>query len=161
MANRLIYVNAFKNIISNEFNKQVATTIINFYNYYQIKKELKINFVQKNILQNCLNNLIKLFNINNTNINNNDILNIIQPIYNEVKKNNKHISNYDNTSIHWLFFFNKITNDLYFYKFTSDEDKLRFDWTDKFKKKQIFFSINKEFIIKYFFLKIDPMYNDN
>ena len=73
---------------------------------------------------------------------------------------NKKIISYDSTHMHWLFFFNKITNDLHFYKLTSDEDKLRYEWTDKFEKKQIFYSINKEFNIKYFFLKIDPMIDE-
>ena len=107
-----------------------------------------------------MNNLIKLFNVNN-NLNNNDIdiINIIKQIYNDIKKNNKHSTNYDNTSIHWLFFFNKITNDIHFYKLTYEEDKLRFDWTEKFQNNQKFISINKDFSIKYFFLKIDPMIN--
>ena len=70
---------------------------------------------------------------------------------------NKKIISYDSTCEHWLFFFNKITNDLHFYKLNSEEDQLRFEWTDEFEKKQIFYSINKEFNIKYLFLKIDPM----
>jgi hypothetical protein len=158
LANRLIYVNACKNIISEEFNKQIAEAVILFYNYSQEKKdELKINFVQKNILQNCLSNLWKIFNMKN---NDNNSKNIIKQIYNDVRINNKHPSNYDSTSYHWLFFFNKITNDLHFYKLTSEEDKLRFEWNEKFEKKQIFFSINKEFAIKYYFLSIDAMIND-
>ena len=163
LANRLIYVNACKNIISDEFNKQIANAIISFYKFYQVKKnEVNINFVQKNILQNSLSNLLKIFNINN-NINNNeiDIKSAIKQIYNDVKINNKHPSNYDSTSSHWLFFFNKITNDLYFYKLNSEEDKLRFKLTELLGNKQIFFSVNKEFAIKYFFLKIDPMINGN
>ena len=171
LANRLIYVNACKNIISYEFNIQIANTVISFYNYYQNKKgEIKLNYLQKNILENCLNNLLKLLSINtNININNNmnnnmsnniDIKNLIKQIYNDVKRNNKHTSNYDNISSHWLFFFNKITNDMHFYKLTSEEEKIRLEWAEKFKKKQIFFSINKDFDIKYFFLKIDPMMNE-
>ena len=163
LANRLIYVNACKNIISNEFNIQMAETVISFYNYYQNKKgEIKLNFLQKNIFQNCLSNLNKLLNINNNNINNtvNDINNIIKQIYNDVKKNNKHASNYDIISSRWLFFFNKISNDIHFYKLTSEEDQLRLYWTEIFEKKQIFFSVNKDFNIKYFFLKIDPMINE-
>ena len=158
LANRLIYVNACKNIISEEFNKQIAEAVILFYNYSQEKKdEVKINFVQKNILQNCLSNLWKIFNMKN---NDDNSKNIIKQIYNDVRINNKHPSNYDSTSYHWLFFFNKITNDLHFYKLTSEEDKLRFEWNEKFEKKQIFFSINKEFAIKYYFLSIDTMIND-
>ena len=153
LANRLIYVNAYKNIISEEFNNQISNTIISFYQYYMAKKdEININFIQKNILQNSLFNLIKLFKEGN-----NDVINMLKKIYNEVKKNNKHTSSYDSTSIHWLFFFNKITNDLHFYTLTLEEEKIRLYWSDKFKEKQIFFSINKEFIIKYFFLKIDPI----
>ena len=153
LANRLINVNAYKNIISEEFNNQIASTIISFYQYYQAKKdEININFIQKNILQNCLFNLIKLFKDES-----NDKINILKKIYNEIKINNKHPSSYDSTSNHWLFFFNKITNDLHFYTLTLEEEKIRLDWTEKFKKKQIFFSINKEFIIKYLFLKIDPI----
>ena len=171
LANRLIYVNACKNIISYEFNIQIANTVISFYNYYQNKKgEIKLNYLQKNILENCLNNLLKLLSINtNININNNmnnnmsnniDIKNLIKQIYNDVKRNNKHTANYDNISSHWLFFFNKITNDMHFYKLTSEEEKIRLEWSEKFKRKQIFFSINKDFDIKYFFLKIDPMMNE-
>ena len=70
---------------------------------------------------------------------------------------NKKIVSYDSTCENWLFFFNKITNDLHFYKLNSEEDQLRFELTDKFEKEQIFYSINKEFNIKYLFLKIDPM----
>ena len=162
LANRLIYVNACKNIISDEFNKQIAEAVILFYNFYQEKKnEIKINFIQKNILQNCLNNLWKIFNMNNIlNSNDNNTKNIIKQIYNDVRINNKHTSIYDITSYHWLFFFNKITNDLHFYKLTSEEDKLRFYWNEKFEKKEIFFSINNEFLIKYYFLSIDAMIND-
>ena len=158
LANRLIYVNACKNIISDEFNKQISDVVIYLYKFYQIKKnEINFNFIQKNIFQNCLNNLYKLFNINN---NNAERRYLIKQIYDDIRKNNKHNSNYDSTSLHWLFFFNKITNDLHFYKLTSEEDLLRLDWNEKFNKKQIFFSINKEFEIKYFFLKIDLMMNE-
>ena len=161
LANRLIFVNAYNNIISYEFNKQITNSIISLYKYYQTKKEeIKINFIQKNILENCLNNLIKIFNVNNNMSNNDiDIINMIKQIYNDIKKNNKHSTNYDSTSIHWLFFFNKITNDIHFYKLTYEEDKLRFNWTEKFQNNQKFISINKDFSIKYFFLKIDPMVN--
>lgn len=157
LANRLINVNTYKNIISEEFNNQIANAIISFYQYYLVNKnEININFIQKNILQNCLYNLIKLFKDEN-----NDVLNTLKKIYKQIKINNKHASSYDSTSIHWLFLFNKITNDLHFYKLTLEEDKLRLAWTQKFEKKQIFFSINKEFIIKYFFLKIDPICLEN
>ena len=98
--------------------------------------------------------------MNNNMSNNINIKNLIKQIYNDVKNNNKHTSNYDNISSHWLFFFNKITNDMHFYKLTSEEEKIRLEWAEKFKKKQIFFSINKDFDIKYFFLKIDPMMNE-
>jgi len=153
LANRLINVNAYKNIISEEFNTQISNAIISLYQFYLTKKdEIKLNFIQKNILQNCSYNLIKLLKDEN-----NDIVNMLKKIYNEIKINNKHASSYDSTSTHWLFFFNKITNDLHFYKLTLEEDKLRFEWTEKFENKQIFFSINKEFIIKYLFLKIDPI----
>ena len=81
----------------------------------------------------------------------------IKNIYKNIKKMNKKISSYDNIGDHWLFFFNKITNDLHFYKLNSEEDQLRYEWTDKFEKEHIFYSINKEFNIKYLFLKIDPM----
>ncbi len=158
LANRLIYVNACKNIISYEFNKQITDAIISLYNFYQIKKsEINMNFIQKNILQNCSNNLWKLFNLNNNDI---ERKNLIKQIYDDIRINNKKNSNYDITTKHWLFFFNKITNDLHFYKFTTEEDNLGYEWIQKFDKKQIFFSINKEFEIKYFFLKIDPMMNE-
>ena len=161
LANRLIYVNACKNIISEEFNNQIIKAIITLYRFYQNQKdEIKINFIQKNILQNCLYNLQKLFKVNNNNKYNIDIFNIIKEIYNNIRINNKHPTNYDINSLHWLFFFNKISNDLYFFKLTSEEDKLRLECTQKFEKKQIFFSINKEFEIKYFFLKIDSMISE-
>ena len=155
LANRLIYVNACKNIISDEFNQQISDVVISLFKFHQLKKnEISLNFIQKNILQNCLNNLWKLLNINNNDVKRKSL---IKEIYDDIRRNNKHNSNYDCTSYHWLFFFNKITNDLHFYKFTSDEEKLRYDWNEKFNNKQIFFSINKEFEVKYFFLKIDPM----
>ena len=155
LANRLIYVNACKNIISDEFNKQISDVIISLSKFHQLKKnEISLNFIQKNVLQNCLNNLWKLLNINNNDVKRKSL---IKELYDDIRRNNKHNSDYDCTSYHWLFFFNKITNDLHFYKFTSDEEKLRYDWNEKFNIKQIFFSINKEFEVKYFFLKIDPM----
>ena len=161
LANRLIFVKACKNIIWNEFNFQVTKIAINIFNY--IKEEnndIKLNHLQKNIFENLLSNLIKIFSINNREKNCEENLENIRNIYKEIKKMNKRIIAYDNTCEHWLFFFNKITNDLHFYKLSSEEDQLRYDWTEKFEKKQIFYSLNKEFNIKYFFLKIDPMINE-
>ena len=158
LANRLIFVQACKNIISPEFNSQVTKMAIDIYNYINdTNNTIKLNLIQKNIFQNLFSNLIKIFNINNGENGTNGMNESIKNIYNDIKKKNKKVISLNNNFEHWLFFFNKITNDLHFYKFNSEEDQLRYEWTDKFEKKQIYFSLNKEFNIKYFFLKIDPM----
>jgi hypothetical protein len=158
LANRLIFVKACKNIIWHEFNLQVVKIVINIYNYIkEDNNDIKLNPLEKNIFQNLLSNLIKVFSINNSS---KEYLDNIKNIYKDIKKMNKRIIALDDTYEHWLFFFNKITNDLYFFKLSSDEDKLRYNWTDKFEKKQIYYALNKEFNIKYFFLKIDPMINE-
>ena len=161
LANRLIFVQACKNIISPEFNSQVTKIAIDVYSYINdTNNDIKLNIIQKNIFQNLFSNLIKLFNINNEENGNNGMNENIKNIYNDIKKMNKKVISLNNNFEHWLFFFNKITNDLHFYKFNSEEDQLRYEWTDKFEKKQIYFSLNKEFNIKYFFLKIDPMIDE-
>ena len=161
LANRLIFVQACKNIISPEFNSQVTKIAIDVYSYINdTNNDIKLNIIQKNIFQNLFSNLIKLFNINNGENGNNGMNESIKNIYNDIKKTNKKVISLNNNFEHWLFFFNKITNDLHFYKFNSEEDQLRYEWTDKFEKKQIYFSLNKEFNIKYFFLKIDPMIDE-
>ena len=134
---------------------------IDVYNYINnTNNDIKLNIIQKNIFQNLFSNLIKLYNINNGENENNGMNESIKNIYEEIKKTNKKIISLNNTFEHWLFFFNKITNDLHFYKFNSEEDQLRYEWTDKFEKQQIYFSLNKEFNIKYFFLIIDPMVDE-
>ena len=154
LANRLIYVQGLKNILWDEFNIQVTNIAKAIYKYFKDESNgIKLNLLQKNIFQNLLSNLIKIFNLNNSEIKNDEI----NDIYKDIKRMNKKIIPYDNTFKHWLFFFNKLTNDLHFYQLTSEEDQLRYEWTDKFEKKQIFYSLNKEFNIKHFFLKIDPM----
>ena len=154
LANRLIYVQGLKNILWDEFNIQVTNIAKAIYKYFKDESNgIKLNLLQKNIFQNLLSNLIKIFNLNNSEIKNDEI----NDIYKDIKRMNKKIIPYDNTYKHWLFFFNQLTNDLHFYKLTSEEDQLRYEWTDKFEKKQIFYSLNKEFNIKHFFLKIDPM----
>ena len=129
----------------------ICKTIYNFIK--EQNNDIKLNLLQKNIFQNLLSNLIRILNVNNGE-NKNDEIN---DIFKDIKKMNKKVISLDNTYEHWLFFFNKITNDLHFYKLNSEEDQLRYEWTDKFEKKQIFYSLNKEFNIKYFFLKIDSM----
>ena len=159
LANRLIYVKAYKNVIWNEFNSKVIQICIGINEYIKKEQNIKLNLLQKNIFQNLLTNLIKILSINNNENKNSEIIQNLKNIYKDIKIINKKIIAYDNTCEHWLFFFNKITNDLHFYLFNSEEDQLRYEWTEKFEKKQIFYSINKEFNIKYFFLKIDPMIN--
>ena len=157
LSNRLIFVKACNNVIVPEFNSQITKIAINVYNYIKDDNNIKLNLIQKNIFQNLLSNLIKLFDANNCKNETKDVIENIKDIYKNIKKMNKKISSYDNIGDHWLFFFNKITNDLHFYKLNSEEDQLRYEWTDKFEKEHIFYSINKEFNIKYLFLKIDPM----
>ena len=154
LANRLIYIKGLKNIIWTEFNIQVMNICKTIYNFIKEQNnDIKLNLLQKNIFQNLLSNLIRILNVNNGENKNNEI----NDIFKDIKKMNKKVISLDNTYEHWLFFFNKITNDLHFYKLNSEEDQLRYEWTDKFEKKQIFYSLNKEFNIKYFFLKIDSM----
>ena len=161
LSNRLIFVKACKNIIWPEFNSQVTKMAIDVHNYINnVNNDIKLNLIQKNIFQNLFSNLIKLFNINNGENEKNGMIESINNIYKDIKKMNKKIISLNNTFEHWLFFFNKITNDLHFYKFNSEEDQLRYEWTDKFEKQQIYFSLNKEFNIKYFFLIIDPMVDE-
>ena len=161
LSSRLIFVKAIKNIIWNDFNIQVAKMTFIIYKYIKdAKNNIKLNYFQKNIFQNLLSNLIKIFSINNLQNNSAEMIDSIKNIYKEIKKMNKKVISYDNTYNHWLFFFNKITNDLHFYKLNLEEEKLRYEWTNKFEKKQIFFSLNKEFNIKYFFMKIDPMLDE-
>ena len=161
LSNRLIFVKACKNIIWPEFNSQVTKMAIDVHNYINnVNNDIKLNLIQKNIFQNLFSNLIKLYNINNGENGNNGMIESIKNIYKDIKKMNKKIISLDKTFEHWLFFFNKITNDLHFYKFNSEEDQLRYEWTDKFEKQQIYFSLNKEFNIKYFFLIIDPMVDE-
>ena len=161
LSNRLIFVKACKNIIWPEFNSQVTKMAIDVHNYINnVNNDIKLNLIQKNIFQNLFSNLIKLYNINNGENGNNGMIESIKNIYKDIKKMNKKIISLNNTFEHWLFFFNKITNDLHFYKFNSEEDQLRYEWTDKFEKQQIYFSLNKEFNIKYFFLIIDPMVDE-
>ena len=161
LSNRLIFVKACKNIIWPEFNSQVTKMAIDVHNYINnVNNDIKLNLIQKNIFQNLFSNLIKLYNINNGENGNNGMNESIKNIYEEIKKMNKKIISLNNTFEHWLFFFNKITNDLHFYKFNSEEDQLKYEWTDKFEKQQIYFSLNKEFNIKYFFLIIDPMVDE-
>ena len=154
LANRLIYVKSLNNILWTEFNIQVINIAKIIYKYFKDeKKDIKLNLLQKNIFQNLLSNLIRIFNLNNGGNN----IDEINDIYKDIKRMNKKIISYDDTCQHWLFFFNKLTNDLHFYKLNSEEDQLRYEWTNKFEKKQIFYSLNKEFNIKYFFLKIDSI----
>ena len=161
LSNRLIFVKACKNIIWPEFNSQVTKMAIDVHNYIiNANNDIKLNLIQKNIFQNLFSNLIKLYNINNGENGNNGMIEGIKNIYKDIKKMNKKIISLNNTFEHWLFFFNKITNDLHFYKFNSEEDQLRYEWTDKLEKQQIYFSLNKEFNIKYFFLIIDPMIDE-
>ncbi len=161
LSNRLIFVKACKNIIWPEFNSQVTKMAIDVHNYINnVNNDIKLNLIQKNIFQNLFTNLIKLFNINNGENGENGMIESIKNIYKDIKKMNKKIISLDKTFEHWLFFFNKITNDLHFYKFNSEEDQLRYEWTDKFEKQQIYFSLNKEFNIKYCFLIIDPMIDE-
>ena len=161
LSNRLIFVKAIKNIIWYDFNIQVAKMAFDIYKFIKNdKNNIKLNFFQKNIFQNLLANLIKIFSLNISENNNIEINDSIKDIYKDIKKMNKKVISYDNTYSHWLFFFNKITNDLHFYKLNSEEEQLRYEWTNKFEKKQIFFSLNKEFNIKYFFMKIDPMLDE-
>ena len=161
LSNRLIFVKACKNIIWPEFNSQVTKMAIDVHNYINnVNNDIKLNLIQKNIFQNLFSNLIKLFNINNGENEKNGMIESINNIYKDIKKMNKKIISLNNTFEHWLFFFNKITNDLHFYKFNSEEDQLRYEWTGKLEKQQIYFSLNKEFNIKYFFLIIDPMVDE-
>ena len=161
LSNRLIFVKACKNIIWPEFNSQVTKMAIDVYNFINnVNNDIKLNLIQKNIFKNLFSNLIKLYNINNGENGNNGMIESIKNIYKDIKKMNKKIISLNNTFEHWLFFFNKITNDLHFYKFNSEEDQLRYEWTGKFEKRQIYFSLNKEFNIKYFFLIIDPMVDE-
>ena len=161
LSNRLIFVKACKNIIWPEFNSQVTKMAIDVHNYINnVNNDIKLNLIQKNIFQNLFSNLIKLYNINNGENGKNGMIESIKNIYKDIKKMNKKIISLNNTFEHWLFFFNKITNDLHFYKFNSEEDQLRYEWTGKFEKQQIYFSLNKEFNIKYFFLIIDPMVDE-
>ena len=108
------------------------------------------------MLQNCVFNLKKLINENFDKTMNNNL----NEIYKKISKSH-FLSKRDKTLNHWLYFFNKIYNEYYVSKFSTEEDKLRYEWKKIIEKDvQQIDTINKEYKIKFLMLSSDAMYNN-
>lgn len=146
LSSRLIFANACNNIISDSFNVELSNKIIFLYN----NNKSNFNSWHNNKIKIGISNLLKI-------INREDLKIKLKEIYNEIAPKNKKQSNFDKVDKHWLYYFNKLCNKMHIYHFCKDEDYEEFEWTGKFEKNQIFYEINSDFYIKYFFLKSDKM----
>ena len=153
LANRYIYINAsnYKNI-NNNINIFIAKKIISLSNFLTKKNKI-LNIIQKVLLKNCIFNLKNL-------INDNDINNALNYIYNQITKSH-FLSKNDKILNHWLFFFNKIYNEFYTSRLDSDEENLRYYWKNLVEKDVLLIdNDNKDYKIKFLMLASDFMYNN-
>ena len=153
LTNRYIFINAsIYNVINNDINIFIGNKII-FLSKFLGKDYHVFNAIQKTMIKNCVFNIIKL-NCNS------EINNSLNNIYKDIGKSH-FLSNNDKILNHWLFFYNKIYNDFYVSKFSSEEDRLRYDWKKNIEKDvQQIDSINKDYKIKFFMLSSDIMYTN-
>ena len=153
LTNRYIFINAsIYNVINNDINIFIGNKII-FLSKFLGKDYHVFNAIQKTMIKNCVFNIIKL-NCNS------EINNSLNNIYKDIGKSH-FLRNNDKILNHWLFFYNKIYNDFYVSKFSSEEDRLRYDWKKNIEKDvQQIDSINKDYKIKFFMLSSDIMYTN-
>ncbi len=158
LSSRLIYTK-FKNnnIISYDFTMLFFKKFLIFYENLNNNK-IAFNFIQKKVLNLALNNLYIIFNSPNFNFNNNDSIfakNKINELHNLIKKEEFLMKN-DKILNHYLYIFNKLNNQDYFYNLSFEEDKMRLEWSNILEKTGQYEFFQIEHKIKYYFL-----YNDN
>jgi hypothetical protein len=112
----------------------------------------------------ALNNLYIIFNSPNFNFNiNNDSIfakNKINEFYNSSKKEEYLMKN-DKILNHYLYIFNKLNNQDYFYNLSFEEDKMRLEWSNILEKTGQYEFFQIEHKIKYYFLYNDNMISNN
>ena len=158
LSSRLIYTK-FKNnnIISYDFTMLFFKKFLIFYENLNNNK-IAFNIIQKKVLNLALNNLYIIFNSPNFNFNNNDSIfakNKINELHNLIKKEEFLMKN-DKILNHYLYIFNKLNNQDYFYNLSFEEDKMRLEWSNILEKTGQYEFFQIEHKIKYYFL-----YNDN
>ena len=164
LSSRLIYTK-FKNnnIISYDFTMLFFKKFLIFYENLNNNK-IAFNIIQKKVLNLALNNLYIIFNSPNFNFNiNNDSIfakNKINELYNLSKKEEYLMKN-DKILNHYLYIFNKLNNQDYFYNLSFEEDKMRLEWSNILEKTGQYEFFQIEHKIKYYFLYNDNMISNN
>jgi len=157
LSNRLIYINYFYHNVS---NFEFYFKILNYLFFIVQNKNLveRINVNDKKILGSLIRNFEKIFSHQKD-------LETVKKITElgklfEINNSSHFLDKNSHTLNHWLFFFNKMNNDTYFYQLTAMEDLLRHFWTAKLEKMN-YFDVdlsNLNFDLKYYSLFCDDMY---
>ena len=117
----------------------------------------KLTVLQKSIISNFIFNCTKNFNeITDNTL----ILNCLNRINEVLNEKSNFIDKYNHTLDHWLFFFNKMNTNMYYYNLTNQQERYKQIWTDKLEKLNYYevdlSDINYE--LKYYSLLNDSMY---
>lgn len=158
ISNRLIYINLsiFNNL---EFGFYYA--LAEYLNFMVNNKILMdgLSILNRKILLNLIKNLIKIFTANGYTENEGNLKNLLKTFD---ESSGHFLDKYNHTLNHWLFFFNKMNNNTYYYHFTALEENLRHFWSQKLEKLN-YFEVdlsNINFDFKYYSLLNDEMYKN-
>ena len=155
ISNRMLMMNMIKSEVILMKITEITTRIVDC---EALRNTL--NIVQKKVLSNILYNLINTFSSKfNYATSLTQTRNILLDF-----KSSVYLDTHNSIIDHWLFFFNKMTNDLYFYQLSALEDEIVYFWKNKFEKTN-FYSVDVseiKFNMKYEYLKNDSVYkNEN
>ena len=148
----------YYNVVNFEFNFKILNYLLWIVQNKIVMDKITVN--DKKIVSNLIKNLGKIFSIQND-LGTVEKISELGKLFLEGNSSN-FLDRNNHTLNHWLFFFNKMNNDTFFYQLTAMEDLLRHFWTAKLKKLN-YFDVdlsNLNFDLKYYSLLCDEMYKE-
>ena len=122
IANRLIFISKAYNCFDYNFSLRMIELCNNIFDID------KLTVLQKSIISNFIFNCTKNFNeITDNTL----ILNCLNRINEVLNEKSNFIDKYNHTLDHWLFFFNKMNTNMYYYNLTNQQERYKQIWTDK------------------------------
>jgi hypothetical protein len=153
LINRICYISKIYNDVDINLCLNTIQILSNRYNCEEVSQ------LHKKIFSNFSFNMLNIFT--NCNIpERENILNVIQTLSNTLNEKTNFIDKYNHTLDHWLFFFNKMNTNTYYYNLTSIEEKYKHLWNDRLEKLN-YYEVDitdVNFDLKYYSLLNDQMY---